>query len=264
MPRIVKRGQPGNLYRLKRGDLPRDKDMRQSFLIFVDLSCFDLSDYDLRDADIISCDATNVTLGEHEWMMSRFTDWTGANLPPNIDPFNWDLLKEHFTQYSPSNVAETQLIAKAMAVAQDGSYTHSWRNVLKAEETELGMTRAEVRAINANIFAGNPTCLRRLDQQYATNDIGDSLAIERPTFYDAWRVRHSDERESLVDLRNKIPLTMDRYQAARDLSSSLEAELREPYLVWMWFLHPFAIPIIYPLRLAENLPFGWWGKFLGF
>ena len=255
--RIVRVGQPGNLYRLKEGELP--KDARQSFLMYVDLSGLDLSDCDLRDSDIISCNARNVTLGEGKtgWLMSRNTDWTGAKLPSDIGSTNWDFMKEWFRQHVPADQDEELLIAKAMEKAQDGAYTTSWRAVLHHEIHDLGLSKEKVFDINAHILTGQTKLTARLRQQFADDRIDDQKA-QMPTYYDKWRLPRSRDGVVLVDLTDKIPLTLDRYQAARDLEAVLEEELGEPFLVWFWLLWPYPYPMIFPSFAKPK--FGWWAN----
>ena len=217
MTRIVKTGTPSRLYRLKRNDLPGDKDLTHSFFEYVNLSGFDLSEYDLRDSTIYHCNAHDVKLGEGKtnWMESRFTDWTDSDLPSDISDWSWDFIKTIFDQHTPANPRESDVITKAMAVGQDDTYLHSWNEILHSEETEMGLTRGEVHTTNISLMAGYPRLLSRLDKMQTDDRIkpGSLVANMDLTHYTP---PYTDVE---LDLTPDILNTHDRFEQALHLES---------------------------------------------
>ncbi len=179
--RIVRVGQPGNLYRLQRSDLPRDKDLRQSFLNFVDLSGLDLSEYDLRDADIISCKAHNVTLGEGKtkWMMSRFTDWLGTTLPEDASSHNPDFALAHNKSITPLTAKDEQIRTSVVSLLSDGSYLWSWSNLIPQVLSDAGATIQEALAYNQSYGAKAPN-RARFQGHIDRGEFSSDLPLVRP------------------------------------------------------------------------------------
>jgi len=118
--RTVLQGTPTRYRRLRAGDLPADRDLRQSYWRYVDFASYDLSPYDLTDTDILDCKGAGSILPDGDrtdWLISRRTDWTGAVIPADVSSYNHDFVNEVTKQRIPSLTGTSLSIAQG-AVAQ--------------------------------------------------------------------------------------------------------------------------------------------------
>lgn len=217
MSRIILTGSPRRLYKIKRNDLPRDLDITHSFFEYVDFSGFDLSDYDLRDSTIYNCLADGVTLGEGktEGMESRFTSWTGANLPTDLSSFNHDLVVENYRQAIAQNTDESRIIAKALELVDDGTYLWSWNNTYYRMVNDLGLTKRQVLDLVKRIHSSRPRLITRLQRHFDRDEINNLPALSEQDLTEV-HVPYSDQ---VLDISGDLLRTRDRWEQSRHLEA---------------------------------------------
>jgi len=220
--RTVLQGTPTRYRRLRAGDLPADRDLRQSYWRYVDFASYDLSPYDLTDTDILDCKGAGSILPDGDrtdWLISRRTDWTGAVIPADVSSYNHDFVNEVTKQRIPSLTGTSLSIAQG-AVAQfarDG-YWISWRNLYHEAMTRLGITAREAYTATRDVFAGRPRMLARLMEQMTSRitslSPGDGITTATPV-----KVKLADGTEPT---RFDLFLTnaTDRYLVARAIEQA--------------------------------------------
>ena len=215
--RIVRTGTARNPYLLKRRDLPRDRNLTHSYWEYVDFSGFDLSAYDLRDLTVYNSVGDNVTLGEGktEGMESRFTSWTGANLPTDLSSFNHDMVVENYRQAIAQNTDEGRIIAKALELVDDGSYKWSWNNTYYRMVNDLGLTKRQVFNLVKRIHGTKPLLVSRLTKHFERDEINNLPAISEQDLTQV-HVPYSDQ---VLDISGDLLRTRDRWEQSRHLES---------------------------------------------
>ncbi len=242
--RIVKRGRPSRLYRLKRRDLPADSDLSHSFFEYVDLSGFDLSSYDARDMDVFDCLAQNVVLPDRiRWMQSRRTDWAGSHVPDTVS-HNHDLMKERLRRLPPDPRLQ-RLLDYGLS-----DYSHSFNDTIHHLISQ-GQTREEVRAYLDGIFSSLPRVLAEFRDQIAV-DTFTAQPVQPP---DLTRVpvAGATRRDRLVNISGELLVTNDRYEQARHLET-LHPDVR----FWLPMSDPFPIVLASHRRVDFEPDYPWW------
>ena len=244
--RIVLQGTPGNLYVPTAADLPADRDLRQSFFRYVNISGRNLSLYNLQDVDILDSVATNVRLPgsqRTDYLMSRRVNWSGAIIPSDISSYNHDLVVESYRQLSAFHPVLSRVIARVSS-----SYINSWRDSIFDVMQSLNITKEQARdQYIAVVGNSRPRLTKRLRDHVRNGDIKDTP----PNTVRPINAYPTSDGQTL-DL-SAIPLGLDRYAAAR----LLESQFSE-YWFYVGQLDPH--PIIITLRrnrLDGTPPWDW-------
>ncbi|OGR89983.1 MAG: hypothetical protein A2V88_12315 [Elusimicrobia bacterium RBG_16_66_12] len=270
MARIVLTGTATKLRRLRAADLPADRDLRNSYLRYVDLSGFDLSIYDMRDTDIIDCVGRGVILPDFaagdlqatDYMQSRRTDWTGAKIPAIVSSYNHDLVVEVLRQAIPSLSGVPLQAAQVVANYVSGDYARSWRDGYWQVMDKLGL---DVDGVLANVlpaFKGYPKLESRLRHHH---DSGRISPVP-PGFRSK-----ADDFEFSVDgvntVRENIAVALvgkyDRYALRQTLRTAIRTKyagwttLAQHYDIWFAQLDPYPIFFWRDANMSPDLGDDW-------
>lgn len=173
--RITLAGTPQSLYRLRKANLPTDRDLTHSHLYYVNADGFDLTDYNCDWMDWVHCSARGTAIPEGApHLYSYKTDWTDAPLPRDFHHLNRDFLVEAMKQQARKSVGADATILFSTASHPDDNMGGSWVTAVP-ELIRQGHAAEDVLRVTTEAFAPFPNAAHRLSELFKHRNWKDTL-----------------------------------------------------------------------------------------